>query len=115
MDEVLIPYPTKDGGANFTLKQDKVYGGTMSVYYKGIDDSDLSSEGFNLKLANKSFEIILKEKTDTPNVYICDVVKLYPVENEDGEVEIEKTEPQEDVNIRLINSDGYKSDENLKK
>ena len=119
LEEVSIPYPAKGGEVNFTLRRDKVYGNEMAVYYKGIDDSDLSEKEFNLKLANNSFEIILKEKTDTPNVYLCDVIKLYQVkeENEKGEevVKTEKTAPQKDVNIRFINSDGYDSDENLKK
>ena len=119
LEEVSIPYPAKGGEVTFTLRSDKVYGNEMAVYYKGIDDSDLSEKEFNLKLANNSFELILKEKTDTPNVYICDVIKLYQVkeENEKGEevVKTEKTAPQKDVNIRFINSDGYDSDENLKK
>jgi hypothetical protein len=119
LEEVSIPYPAKGGEVTFTLRRDKVYGNEMAVYYKGIDDSDLSSQEFNLKLANKSFELIIKEKTDTPNVYLCDVVKLYQVkeENEKGEevIKTEKTEPQKDVTIRFLNSDGYESDENLKK
>ena len=42
---------------------------------------------------------------------------IFQEENEKGEevVKTEKTAPQKDVNIRFINSDGYDSDENLKK
>jgi len=116
LEEVSIPYKAKGGEVNFVLEKGKVYDGDMAVYYRGVDDSKGSIGKYNLKLSNNSFELILKEKSDKPNVYICDVVKLYKakVKNDNDEIEIKtlKTEPQKDVLIRLINSVGYKSEEN---
>jgi len=119
LENISIPYKSKGGDVDFILEKGKIYEQENAVYYKGADDSELSKNEFNLKLANNSFEIILKEKSDTPNVYICDVVKLYKVKvkNEQDEevIQTKKTPPQKDVYIRLINSDGYESDENQKK
>ncbi len=116
LEEVSIPYKSKGGEVNFVLERGKVYDGNMAVYYRGVDDSVDSKGKYNLKLSNNSFELILKEKSDKPNVYICDVIKLYKtkVKNDNNETEIKilKTEPQKDVLIRLINSVGYKSEEN---
>ena len=120
LDNVSIPYKSKGGDVNFVLVKGDIYDEEMAVYYRGIDDSEISkSKGqYNVKLSNNSFEIILKEKADKPNVYICDVVKLYKVKvknNQDvEEIQTRRTPPQENVYIRLINSAGYKSEENQK-
>ena len=120
LDNVSIPYKSKGGDVDFVLVKGDIYDEEMAVYYRGIDDSEISKyKGqYNVKLSNNSFEIILKEKADKPNVYICDVVKLYKVKvknNQDvEEIQTRRTPPQENVYIRLINSSGYKSEENQK-
>ena len=115
LEKVDIPYAAKGGEINFVLNPGEIYKDEMAVYYKGIDDTVISKGNFNLKLANNKFEIIIKNKTKTPNVYICDVVKLYKVkvknEEDKNEIITRRTTPQKDVQIRFLNSEGYEAEE----
>ncbi len=107
-----IPYDINGNREVFRLKNE-VDENENYVYYKGFDDSDATKSDYDLKLVNKdNFQIMVKEKTKTPNVYICDVIKLYKVtsEKDPKKIIIKKSKPLEDVKIRFIKSDGYNAE-----
>lgn len=111
LDEVNIDYEENGQNKRFTLDRNNVYRDENSVFYKGFDDSNLEQSQYDLRLENRgNFEIMVKDKTETPNVYICDVIKLIRVKRPKQKTITERSEPQKDVEIRFINSDGYKSE-----
>jgi hypothetical protein len=111
LESVSIPYTNKKGGREyFELKKDIKYEGEFAVIVKGFSYEDVENRDYQvLENLSKGFRIIVKEKTETPNVFICDVEKLYSVKNEP------KRAKEEDVQIRLMDSNGYKSDKQEKK
>lgn len=111
LEAVSIPYTNKKGGrVYFELKKDIKYEGEFAVIVKGFSYEDIENRDYQvLENSAKGFRIIVKEKTETPNVFICDVEKLYSVKNEP------KRAREEDVQIRLMDSNGYKSDKQEKK
>jgi len=116
LDNVQIPYTDKKGVKKyFVLEANKIYRDEMAVKFKNYDDEDLSSSDYNLVLSNKNnFEIEVVEKTEKPNIYLCNVVKLYKNKSEEnGEKVTERTEPVE-VNIRFLDSLGYTSQKQQK-
>jgi hypothetical protein len=117
LEKVRIPYNTEKGIVNFTLSPGILYDGKDSVRYIGIDDTKESKYESNIKLINNNIEIILKEKTEKPDTYICDIVKLYTEtikdEKGDNKTVIKRTPPAKDIEIKLKNSTGYTSDANL--
>ena len=64
-----------------------------------------------------NFEIVVKEKTDDPDVFICDVIKLYtePSPENPRKTITAESEPVKDVEIKFLQSVGYVSEENQEK
>lgn len=113
-----IPYEKDGEPENFQLFGGKTYRDDWSVRLVG-DDEKIEGEDedylpYFLRLENKKygFEIIVKEQTKELNVYRCDIRKVYivkTVENPKGV--IERSEPIEDVKVRFLGSQGYKTKE----
>lgn len=106
LESVSIPFMNKKGGREyFELKRDVKYEGEFAVVVKGFSFNDIESRDYKvLENLTKNFRIIVKEKSEQPNVFICDVEKLYSVKNEP------KVAKEEDVLIRLLDSNGYKAE-----
>jgi hypothetical protein len=111
METISIPFTNKKGGREyFELKDGVKYEGEFAVVAKRFSYDDIESRDYQiLENTAKGFRIIVKEKTDTPNVFLCNVEKLYSVKNEP------KRAKEEDVEIRLLDSNGYKADKEEKK
>ncbi len=111
LQNVLIPYTNKKGGrVYFELEKDVKYEGEFAVIVKNFSYEDIESRNYQvLENSTKGFRIIVKEKTNTPNIFICDVEKLYSVKNKP------KRAKEEDIEIRLMDSNGYKSEKQEKK
>ena len=77
------------------------------------DDGEEDNFQYNLRLYNKKykFEIIVTDTTDEPNVYLCDVKKLFyaDVDEETPKYTVKRSEPVKDVKIKFLESPGYKS------
>ena len=103
------------------LKNSKNKKYCYSIDDSSDDDCQFLDNAFkyesNIKLINNNIEIILKEKTEKPDTYICDIVKLYTEtikdEKGDNKTVIKRTPPAKDIEIKLKNSTGYTSDANL--
>lgn len=106
LESVEVPFMNKKGGREyFELKKDTKYEGEFAVVVKGFSFSDIDSRDYKvLENSAKGFRLIVKEKSDEPNVFVCDVEKLYSVKNEP------KIAKEEDVLIRLLDSNGYKAE-----
>ena len=88
----------------------------IGVDGEGESDEDGNFE-YNLRLVNKKidFEIIVKEKTNEPNVFICDVRKVYKEKTKQKKWVTKRSEPEKDVKIKFLDSSGYKSEKVEKK
>jgi len=120
LEKVEIPYENDGRREYFTFNRGEVYKDNESVRRMGMDSgSNFNSGDYNLKLYNKQFkfEIIVTDITDTPNVFLCDIVKLYYTDKtEDNPIGVlQRSEPIEDINIRFLDSPGYKSKKEVKK
>lgn len=78
------------------------------------------SEGeYGIFLSNSDIDIIVKEKTKNPNVYVCDVIKKYTetVKGDDGKEKTinKESKPAKDITIEFIDSRGYRVDKGIKK
>lgn len=96
-----IRYTDKKGvPLNFERKVGIDYYSTVKSYM--FNDS----EGDEYKVLENSEEkskILVKDKTDEQNVFICDIVKEYIVNDE------VKTNKEEDIRIKFYDSNGYKA------
>jgi hypothetical protein len=74
------------------------------------------SEGsnYNILLRNKDIDILVKEKSDRQNVYVCDVIKKYK-ETVNGKEVTKYSEPVKNISIEFIDSPGYRVDKEQKK
>ena len=113
---VEVPYGEDEETEIFNLIGGKPYRDNWSVRRVGddekIEDEDENYLPYFLRLENKKygFEIIVKEETKEDNVYTCDIRKVYIVKTaENPKGEIERSEPIEDVKVRFLDSQGYKT------
>jgi hypothetical protein len=101
----VIDYPVDinyiEKGKNKTMEF-KVGGNYNAIAkkYQMVDDDYDTYKLLNNK--TDKYNILIKEPTDTPNVFICDIVKEYNVNQEI------KYKKEEDIRIKLFDSDGYK-------
>lgn len=76
-----------DVGKPYEIKvRDYKIGDEFKVLYSGVD----------------SYKILVKEKTDEPNIFLCEVVKMVRLPNEI------KQYSKKDVRIKFLPSEGYK-------
>ena len=84
----------------------------MTVNWKRSEPSE-SGEYYTL-LQNNEIDILVKEKGDKPNTYICDIFKKYKTTQLDDEGEkvtkIVRSEPAEDITVEFLKSPGYRLD-----
>lgn len=77
-----------DAGKPYEIKvRDYKIGDEYKVLYSGVD----------------SYKILVKAKTDEPNVFLCDIIKLVKIGNEI------KQYPRKDVKIKFLPSEGYRA------
>ena len=83
-----------------------------TVNWKRSEPSE-SGEYYTL-LNNNEIDILVKEKGDKPNTYICDIFKKYKTTKLDDEGEkvtkIVRSEPAEDITVEFLKSPGYRLD-----
>lgn len=116
LEYIEIPYTQKDEKKIFSLNLNEKYEGENSVKRNSFDDNNIDND-INLKLVKKDdFEIIVKDKTNTKDVFNCDVIKLFKETDEDKKEDVlKRSAPQKNVKIRFYNSDGYKSNNKKEK
>lgn len=120
VDNISILYTESGKNEYFDLNRGTIYRDEYSVRRVGVDgESGDDTEGefqYNLRLVNKKidFEIIVKDNTNEPNVFICDVRKLYKEKSKNKWV-TKRSQPEKDVKIRFLDSSGYKSEKVDKK
>lgn len=90
-----------------------------NVRYIGSKPSEEGSN-YNILLSNQDIDVLVKEKTEKQNVYLCDVIRKYKqiVKDDEGkEKKIKKySKPAKDISIEFIDSLGYRVDkEEVKK
>lgn len=118
LEDIDLPYKDVKGNELvYTLEANRVYGKRFQEEGVIRKKYNLSNYGdYDLTLQNEKFnyEIIVKEQSDNPDVFICDVIKFYTVpspENPKKRIKVE-SEPVEDVKIKFLQSLGYVSEEN---
>jgi hypothetical protein len=113
LENVDIPYNQNGKNEYFNLNKGSIYKDESSVKRMGMDDGEEDNFQYNLRLYNKKykFEIIVTDTTDEPNVYLCDVKKLFyaDVDEETPKYTVKRSEPVKDVKIKFLESPGYKS------
>lgn len=78
-------------------------------YYSTVKSYNFDAENTDYKVLENSEEkskILIKEPTDEPNIFICDIIKEYVINDE------VKTKKEEDIRIKLFDSNGYKAIKN---
>ncbi len=121
LETIELPYKdTKGNRQIFTLQSKRVYGRRFQEEGVIRKKNDMGNYGdYEITLLNKkfNFEIVVKEKTDDPDVFICDVIKLYtePSPENPRKTITAESEPVKDVEIKFLQSVGYVSEENQEK
>jgi hypothetical protein len=72
-------------------------------------------------LRNNTIDVLVKQKSDKPNTYICDIYRRFPVTTVDAEgdktTKIKRSEPAEDITVEFlkspVNSPGYSADKDV--
>lgn len=84
-----------------------------TVNWKRSEPSEGGGEYYTL-LHSKDFDVLVKEKGERPNTYICDIFKKYKKTKVDDEGEestkIVRSEPAEDILVEFLKSPGYRTD-----
>jgi len=106
-ESVSIRYYNKKGEpTDFILKSGEIYEGDYAVTVKRFSfDDDLTQKNKVLQNGSMGFKIIVKESTDQENIFLCDIIKIYYIEN------TSKSSTEENIYIRLLDSQGYNTKE----
>lgn len=109
LDNILIRYVENGENKEYRLNKNQEI---TNMRYIGGKPTDGSK--YNLELVNPDIDVIIKEKTQRENTYVCDVIKKYTekVTDKNGKVkQITKySEPAKDITIEFIDSLGYRVD-----
>lgn len=110
LENILIRYGA-NGDYRLATNQE-----VTNMRYIGSKPSDGE---YGILLSNSDIDIIVKEKTDKQNVYVCDVIKKYTekVKGDDGKEKTinKESKPEKDITIEFIDSRGYRVDKGIKK
>lgn len=95
-----IIYPDKKGiPTTFERKVGVDYYSTVKSY--SFDEKNLDYKV--LENSEEKSKLLIKEPTDKPNIFLCDIIKEYIINDE------VKTKKENDIRIKLFDSNGYKA------
>jgi hypothetical protein len=109
LEKIVIRYTENSKNQAFVLNaNDEI----EDMRYIRSQPSDGSN--YNILLRNKDIDILVKEKSDRQNVYVCDIIKKYK-ETVNGKEVTKYSEPVKNISIEFIDSPGYRVDKEQKK
>lgn len=113
LDKIVINYSQNGQSQTYSLNtNDEI--DDMRYIKSQPSKSTSSGNEYSILLSNKDIDVLVNKKTNTPNVYLCDVIKKY-TEKVKGKNVIKYSKPDKDVRIEFIDSPGYRVDKKEKK